>query len=181
MKTSKRKYIINYNLDNSKLSDLIVTDICNMNCPFCIASYMINTEHQYLTIDMLENTIIPLYKSKGITHVGISGGEPSIHPELPQICKILKENGFQINIASNGANKEILKQCDPYINYISLSLNNHNYNEINNFDDQLSCQLRVHGLIYKNHYDNIDKIKTLCEKLNDDIIIDSIFITRFIT
>lgn len=173
MKTSKkRNYTINYNLKNEQIADLLVTDQCNYNCPFCIASYMLNVDKKFLDIKTLEEFVLPVLKNKKITHVGISGGEPTMNKNLLKICEILYKNGYQINIASNGYDMDMLKKCSKYINYVSLSLNSLTSGQINNLNDNLLCQLRVHGIIYKNHYDTLDKIKDLRDKLDTSIILD---------
>ena len=173
MKTSKKKsYIINYNLKNEQIADLIVTDKCNLNCPFCIASYMLNIDKKVLDIKTLQDFVLPLLKEKNITHVGISGGEPTANKYLVEICKLLYKNGYQLNIASNGYDIDILSKCSKYINYVSLSLNAFNADRINEINNKLYCQLRVHGLIYKNHYDNLESIKTLRSKLDESITLD---------
>jgi len=173
MKTSnKRKHVINYNLKNEQIADLLVTDKCNFNCAFCIASYMINTDQQILDIKTLKEFVLPVLKEKGITHVGISGGEPTLNEHLPTICKILHENGYQLNIASNGYDSDILVECSQYINYVSLALNSLKAKEINELNNKLSCQLRVHGLIYKNHYDSLESIQLLRDELDKTIILD---------
>ena len=169
---NKRQYSIDFNLDNTKISDLIVTDMCNMNCPFCIASYMLNRVRKKMSVEDVHDWAIPQLKDAGITHVGISGGEPSLLLELPEICKMLYEAGFNINIASNGYSIDILGQCSQYINYVSLSLNSLSTKQVNEIDDTLSCQLRLHGLIWKGHNDNINSIVDICSALNDDIIVD---------
>lgn len=169
---SKRQYNIDFNLDNAKISDLIVTDMCNMNCPFCIASYMLNRVHKKMSIEDVRDWAIPQLKDAGITHVGISGGEPSLLLELPEICKMLYDAGFNVNIASNGHSIDILRQCSQYINYISLSLNSLSAKQVNEIDDALSCQLRLHGLIWKGHNDNVNSIVDICSALNDNIIVD---------
>ena len=172
MKTSKKKYTINYNLKNEQIADLLVTDTCNYSCPFCIASYMLNVDKKFLNLKTLKEFVLKVLKEKNITHVGISGGEPTLNKDLVSICKTLYKNGYQINIATNGYDMDMLAKCSKYINYISLSLNSLSAEEINKLNDNIECQLRVHGLVYKNHYDNIDKIKELRNKLDSSIILD---------
>ena len=168
----KKNYVINYNLRNEQIADLLVTDKCNYNCPFCIASYMLNVDNKFLNIKTLNEFVLPVLKDKKITHVGISGGEPTLNKDLPLICKILYNNGYQVNIATNGYDMEMLAKCSEYINYVSLSLNSLTSEQINNLNDKLLCQLRVHGLIYRNHYDTMDKIISLRDKLDSSIILD---------
>jgi uncharacterized radical SAM superfamily Fe-S cluster-containing enzyme len=173
MKTfKKRKYTINYNLRNEQIADLIVTDKCNMSCPFCIASYMLNIDKLDLDIETLKEYVLPLLKEKDITHVGISGGEPTVNKNLLEICKILKEEGYEINIASNGHDFDLLSKCSEYINYVSLSLNFLSSAKINELNRKLYCQLRVHGLIYKNHYDTLNSLTDLRDELDKSIILD---------
>lgn len=167
-----KQYQINFNLENNKIADLIVTDMCNMSCPFCIASYMLNKDKKTMSLDEIRDFAIPVLKSNGITHVGISGGEPSLLKHLPDICKMLKDNGFQVNIATNGYDMKILSECSFYVNYISLSLNFLSPSEINAFCKNINCQLRLHGLIWKGHYDTIEKITSLCKSIDPEVIID---------
>lgn len=143
-----------------------------MKCKFCIAQYMLNKDMQTMSIDILRTFILPQLKKESITHVGISGGEPSIVKELPEICKILHDDGYQVNIATNGYDTVILQECSQYVNYISLSLNAYTAQQINDFNARLNCQLRLHALIWKDHFDNVDDIKSLCANLDNDIIVD---------
>lgn len=55
----KRTYNIDFNLENSCIADVIVTDMCNMKCKFCIAQYMINKDKQTMSIDTLHTFILP--------------------------------------------------------------------------------------------------------------------------
>lgn len=79
-----------------------VTQGCNLNCPVCYA----NTNDSNSNDPNLEN-IRRMYETvievNGTPTIQISGGEPTIRDDLPEIVRIGKEVGFKhIMINSNG-------------------------------------------------------------------------------
>jgi organic radical activating enzyme len=39
--------------------------------------------------------------SCGIAHVGLTGGEPTIHPQFPEILKLVSQAGYTFSFVSN--------------------------------------------------------------------------------
>lgn len=54
--------------------------------------------------------------------VVITGGEPTLHKELPKFLKKLKERDFVVKLDTNGFFPEVLKECLPYVEYIALDV-----------------------------------------------------------
>jgi pyruvate formate lyase activating enzyme len=92
-----------------KITAIIFTGGCNFRCPFC---------HNPEIVTELEKT--PEYpweeiekfldqKVGWVDAIMITGGEPTIQPDLPAILKLIKEKGFLTGIATNGSNPEMLK------------------------------------------------------------------------
>lgn len=98
-----------------------LTDTCNMHCPFCYSS---SGDKGIQKLD-LGNVIrfvekIPYEKRNGII---ISGGEPFLYPDLPELVKELKALAFKITIISNGtAGNDKYKDVLPYINALQISV-----------------------------------------------------------
>jgi uncharacterized radical SAM superfamily Fe-S cluster-containing enzyme len=79
-----------------------VTNKCNMECPVCFADANHHTAHvslqeiRHRMKQILECTCIPI-------PIQISGGEPTMRDDLPEIIGIAKELGFRnIELVTNG-------------------------------------------------------------------------------
>jgi len=82
-----------------------ITNRCNLNCPVCFASA--NDRHVYDDyIDTIENmfkTVLRYESEITVPTVQISGGEPTIRDDLPEIVTLGKELGIEhIMIDTNG-------------------------------------------------------------------------------
>jgi len=86
---------------------LIRTTSCNLNCKF--AESMCDTayaswfpEKGSLSLNDIEKLVL---KNPQIKHAFITGGEPTVHPELLQnLVSLLKEHDYFVAIESNGTN-----------------------------------------------------------------------------
>lgn len=54
--------------------------------------------------------------------VAVTGGEPTLHKEIPKFLKKLKEKGFVVKLDTNGFFPEVLKECLPYVDYVALDV-----------------------------------------------------------
>jgi pyruvate formate lyase activating enzyme len=65
---------------------------------------------------MLEN------RKKYIDAVVITGGEPTIHHEIPKFLRKLKEKGFKVKLDTNGLYPQVLEECLPHVDYVALDV-----------------------------------------------------------
>ena len=88
---------------HSCLALIEVNDACNLTCPVCFAeSGQARTEQKSLAeIDSMLETLV---ESEGFPDlVQISGGEPTIHPDIVQILKLAKSKPIRhIMLNTNG-------------------------------------------------------------------------------
>jgi len=86
---------------------------CNFRCRFCHNPNLVTESH--LLKDISENDIFGFFKEKKkwIDGVCISGGEPTIHNDLPIFLKKLKELGLLVKLDTNGSNPIMLRQIIP--------------------------------------------------------------------
>lgn len=80
---------------------LEITNDCNFRCRFCLSSSNKNGPKSYKSLDEIIEIGKRVKKEKGYT-ITLSGGEPTLHKQLPQIIKSLKKLGLIVNMASNG-------------------------------------------------------------------------------
>jgi anaerobic ribonucleoside-triphosphate reductase activating protein len=108
------------------LAALIFLGSCNMRCPFCQnASLVINPTAQPVIPE--EEVIALLEKRKNILEgVCISGGEPTLYPDLPDFIQRIKSYGYQVKLDTNGLNPTMIKSLleDKLVDYIAMDIKN---------------------------------------------------------
>lgn len=83
---------------------------CNFRCPFCQNSSLVLAPEKEQTYKE-EEILGFLKKRKGILDgVCVSGGEPTIEPELPEFLEKIKELGYEIKLDTNGAKPSVVKR-----------------------------------------------------------------------
>ena len=95
---------------------------CNMRCPFCHNASLIFSPVQTYT---QEELLAFLKKRAGILDgVCITGGEPTIHPELPAFLKTIKDLGYLIKLDTNGSNPSMLSSLisQELIDYVAMDV-----------------------------------------------------------
>jgi len=102
----------------------IFTSGCNFACPFCHNAGLVQgTEPEIPVSEILEY----LDKRKNVLNaVCISGGEPTLHRDLPEFISKIKKLGYLVKLDTNGTNLEILKSLveNNLIDYIAMDIKN---------------------------------------------------------
>jgi 7-carboxy-7-deazaguanine synthase len=89
-------------------SIFVRTSGCNLRCTFCdtpFASW--NPEGELQSVEAIVEQVL----AEQPVHVVITGGEPMICHELPELCQLLRENGRHITIETAGTVHQSLA-CD---------------------------------------------------------------------
>lgn len=98
------KYFPSEPLDEDQLNSeiLLITTACNLDCCFCRGKNVIDNK-QILNYEEIKKNLIEIRKkSKSLS---LSGGEPTLHPQLVDIVKFAKKIGFKtISLHTNGVN-----------------------------------------------------------------------------
>jgi MoaA/NifB/PqqE/SkfB family radical SAM enzyme len=79
---------------------LEVNQECNMSCRACYK----HRERSSKSMDQILAEIELLLEKRRLTTVTLAGGEPTLHPELPQVIESLRERGLTVMMLSNGTN-----------------------------------------------------------------------------
>lgn len=81
---------------------LEITERCNLSCPICFASAQ-ETVHSDPDIGVIEGWYRMLLASGGPYNIQLSGGEPTVRDDLPDIIRLGHKLGFEfIQINTNG-------------------------------------------------------------------------------
>lgn len=74
---------------------------CNLNCSYCDTPYSHSTEADKAK-EMSVGEVVDVIKRFGIPNVTITGGEPMIHKGILDLICSLAEEGFAVNVETNG-------------------------------------------------------------------------------
>ncbi len=111
-----------------KVSAIVFTAGCNFRCGYCHNVQFVLPDQ----IEKLKGSFIPeekffnfLDQRKGLLDgVVVSGGEPTIHPDLPDFLKKIKEKGFLTKLDTNGTNPKMLQKLleEKLLDYIAMDI-----------------------------------------------------------
>jgi len=105
----------------NKIASVLFTPGCNLRCPFCHNwQIVVDPKPPFLN----EETALKILESrkKFVDAVVVTGGEPTLHKELPKFLKKLKERGFAVKLDTNGFYPQVLKECLAYVDYVALDV-----------------------------------------------------------
>lgn len=97
---------------------------CNFYCPFCHNSELINPKLAQPLMDEQE-LLEFLQKRQGLLDgVCISGGEPTLQPDLPYLLKEIKKLGYKIKLDTNGTIPKVIKHLadNNLVDYIAMDI-----------------------------------------------------------
>lgn len=103
----------------------VFTGGCNFKCPFCQNSDLVKMQN--LREINQDEIFSYLSKRKGvIDSLCISGGEPTIYPDLEQFIVKIKSLGFLVKLDTNGTNYEMLKRLieNNLVDYVAMDIKN---------------------------------------------------------
>lgn len=107
-----------------KLSAVVFTQGCNFRCPYCHNPELVDPHLFSEQIDP-DEIFAFLEKRKGkLDAVVITGGEPTIHKDLPIFTKRIKDMGYLVKVDTNGTNPDILGDVISHgsVDYIAMDL-----------------------------------------------------------
>ena len=119
----------------------VFTARCNFRCGFCHNSALV-LDYNNLSKISEEEVLAYLTKRKGILEgLCITGGEPTLNPDLPEFIKKVKDIGYSVKVDTNGTNPEMVKLLvkERLADYFAIDIKNDraSYGEIielKNFD-----------------------------------------------
>jgi len=104
-----------------KVASVLFTPGCNLRCPFC-HNWRIVTEpkppflHEAKALEILGG------RKKYIDAVVVTGGEPTMHKELPRFLAKLKALGFLVKLDTNGFYPDVLEECLASVDYVAMDV-----------------------------------------------------------
>ncbi len=108
-----------------KTACTVFTAGCNFRCPFCHNASLVTdiddgriSEEEFFSF---------LSKRQGILDgVAITGGEPTLQPDLTDFLKKIKDMGYSIKLDTNGYRPQVLKDVvnNGLVDYVAMDIKN---------------------------------------------------------
>jgi len=111
---------------------------CNFRCGYCHNASMV-VGYEKLP-DIKEEGVLGFLNSrkKWIDAVVISGGEPTLYPDLPEFVSRLKKEGFLVKLDTNGSNSKMVDLLigKKLVDFVSMDIKSslENYDKIARVD-----------------------------------------------
>lgn len=74
------------------MPNIVLTDICNLKCPYCFANEFVNKSGNPITEENFRKAVDFILTGGDDVKIGLIGGEPTLHPKFSSLLRILKEN-----------------------------------------------------------------------------------------
>ena len=106
------------------ISAIVFTRGCNFRCPYCHNPALVDPS-QYAVAIPAEEVMRFLASRKGqLQGVVVTGGEPTLHLDLPDFMAALKSMGYQVKLDTNGSRPEILDRIigQGLVDYIAMDI-----------------------------------------------------------
>lgn len=143
---------------------------CNMNCSYC---------HNYNLAQGEEDNLMPvadlydfLKRRVGkLDGVVITGGEPTMHGDLPWFIQSIKSLGFKVKLDTNGTNPQMLEYLlnQHLVDYVAMDIkcSLDSYNKITRVHTNIYAVSKSIELI-KQHARNYEFRTTVIPEMFDD-------------
>jgi pyruvate formate lyase activating enzyme len=107
-----------------KISTVLFTGGCNFRCPFCYNSDLVLRPEKLKRIS--EGDVLDFLKRRRKLYqaVMVTGGEPTVHRDLPEFFKKVKSLGLMAGLETNGTNPGMLKALirDKLIDFVAMDV-----------------------------------------------------------
>lgn len=107
-------------------SCVVLTSGCNWRCPWCSSADFVLPERITARRGISQNQVLNFLKQQRgkLQAVVLSGGEPTIHKDLPGFCRAVKRLKYKVKLDTNGSNPAMLLLLihNHFVDYVALDV-----------------------------------------------------------
>ena len=92
-----------------KICSVLFLPRCNFSCPYCHNHALVFHPEQYATLPVKDILARLDALRNWIDGVCLTGGEPTLHADLPLLVRKIKRHGFSVKLDTNGSNPLMLE------------------------------------------------------------------------
>lgn len=108
-----------------KISCVLFLAGCNFKCPYCHNPDLVRCQAGY-PLKIPEKRVIDFLKARRsmLDGVVISGGEPTLQPDLEALCRTIKNIGYPVKLDTNGSRPDVIHRLiqQGLLDYIAMDI-----------------------------------------------------------
>ncbi len=99
---------------------------CNLRCPFCHNASLVLPEKYGETISDTDFFAFLDSRRERLQGICVSGGEPTLYPQLEEFIREIKDRGFLVKLDTNGTRPEVLQRLveNNLLDYVAMDIKN---------------------------------------------------------
>jgi pyruvate formate lyase activating enzyme len=108
-----------------KISCVLFLAGCNFTCPYCHNPQLTGDPAERLGQVAAEDVFAFLGQRRRLLEgVVISGGEPTLHPDLPELCMRIQTLGYPVKLDTNGSRPQMLAKLisGGLVDYLAMDI-----------------------------------------------------------
>ena len=100
-----------------------LTEKCNLRCHYCMPAEGVPLSPTQITLDEIRR-FSTLFSALGVSKVRLTGGEPLVRRDLPEIVETLSSDFSQIGVTTNGTllTRKLPPLVDRGLSHVNISL-----------------------------------------------------------
>ena len=109
---------------DGKITSVIFLPNCNFRCPMCHNYGLVLSPERYATLDFSDIERYIVENSDFLDGVVITGGEPTLHRDIDELCMKLKNLGMKVKLDTNGYYPDKIKELIDrnLVDYIAMDV-----------------------------------------------------------
>jgi pyruvate formate lyase activating enzyme len=107
-----------------RISAIVFTIGCGFRCPYCHNPELVDAGRTPAEIPLAEILLFLDSRNGQVDGVVVTGGEPTLHADLPDFLSSIKRRGFAVKLDTNGTNAEMLADLISrgLLDYIAMDI-----------------------------------------------------------
>ena len=102
---------------------------CNFRCPFCHNPELIISSFQFPVSNVLENDFFDFLETRQgkLEGICITGGEPTIQPDIVDFIRKIKGLGYKVKLDTNGTRPDVLRRLfsERILDFVAMDIKSH--------------------------------------------------------
>ncbi len=117
---------------------------CNFRCRYCHNPELIASTPHRLSWARLERACTA-WAADWVDAAVVTGGEPTLHEDLPECLARLRRRGWRVKLDTNGSRPDRIEACLPYVDYVAMDIKagRSAYAELTGFDDMADIERSI--------------------------------------
>ena len=107
-----------------RVAAIVFTGGCNFRCPFCQNSSLVLSPQGMPGISEEEFRQFLRRRQGLLDGICVTGGEPTLHADLPDFLTSIKDAGYLVKLDTNGTNPDMLESLlsDGLLDYVAMDV-----------------------------------------------------------